>query len=170
MTKMSKLLYFFDFAHFKQTGYPAIGLEYFAFKNGPVPKKLWLQLKDGCVPEDFKGKLSLIVKKDEFDANFKELEFNAKTKPDLSMFSPREKRLLEELAFMFKDVKAREIAEITHLANQPWDITKREKGENAQIDYMLAIDKEAQIDREEAEASLKEHREIIRNFALEPVQ
>ena len=63
MTKISKLLYFFDFTHFKQTGYPAIGLEYFAFKNGPVPKKLWLELKDGIVPNDFKAKLALLEKK-----------------------------------------------------------------------------------------------------------
>ncbi len=59
MTKMSKLLFFFDFKHFKETGYPAIGLDYFAFERGPVPKKLWLELKDRNVPEDFKRKLAL---------------------------------------------------------------------------------------------------------------
>lgn len=170
MTKMSKLLYFFDFTHFKQTGYPAIGLEYFAFKKGPVPKKLWLELKDGIVPSDFKAKLALLEKKDEDDPNFKEIEFCAKTKPDLSVFSPREKKILENLAFMFKDVKAWEISEISHLANQPWDVTKRERGENSLIDYMLAIDKDAQVDRDEAELSLQEHREILRNFDLAPVQ
>lgn len=168
MTKISKLLYFFDFSHFKQTGYPAIGLEYFAFAKGPVPKKLWLQLKDGNVPDDFKGKLALVSKKDELDQTFKEIEFVAKVKPDLSVFSPREKQILEDLAVMFKDVKAWEISEISHLSNQPWDITRREKGENAPIDYMLAIDKDAQIDREEAELSLREHSEVIKNFGLEP--
>jgi len=170
MTKMSKLLYFFDFRHFKEAGYPAIGLEYFAFERGPVPKKLWLQLKEGNVPDDFKGKLALDLKKDELDPQFKEIDFIAKTKPDLSVFSSREKRLLEELAFTFKDVKAKEISGISHLPNQPWEITKQEKGENALIDYMLAIDQDAQIDREEAESSLREHREIIKNFGLEPVQ
>lgn len=170
MTKISKLLYFFDFTHFKQTGYPAIGLEYFAFKKGPVPKKLWLELKDGIVPSDFKAKLALLEKKDEDDPNFKEIEFCAKTKPDLSVFSSREKKILEDLAFMFKDVKAWEISEISHLANQPWDVTKRESGENSLIDYMLALDKDAQVDRDEAELSLQEHREILKNFDLAPVQ
>ncbi len=170
MTKISKLLYFLDFTHFKQTGYPSIGLDYFAFKNGPVPKKLWLELKDGVVPSDFKGKLSLVLKKDESDPNFKEIEFFTKAKPDLSVFSPREKQILDDLVFMFKDVRAREISEISHLVNQPWDVTKREKGENASIDYMLAIDKEAAVSHDEAESSLKDHREIIKNFSLEPVQ
>jgi uncharacterized phage-associated protein len=170
MTKMSKLLYFFDFTHFKQTGYPAIGLEYFAFERGPVPKKLWLQLKDGNVPDDLRGKLALVLKKDELDPQFKEVDFIAKAKPDLAVFSTREKRILEELAFMFKDVKAKEISGISHLPNQPWEITRREKGENAPIDYMLAIDQDAQIDRDEAAHSLQEHREIIKNFGLEPAQ
>lgn len=93
-----------------------------------------------------------------------------KPNPIFPFFSPREKRLLEELAFMFKDVKAREISEISHLANRPWDITKREKGKNAPIDYLLAVDQDAQIGREQAESSLREHREIIKNFALEPAQ
>ncbi len=170
MTKMSKLLYFFDFKHFKETGYPAIGLDYFAFENGPVPKKLWLQLKDGNVPDDFKGNLALLVNKNEYNKDWKEIEFKAKTSADLTIFSPREKRILEELALIFKDVKANEISEISHLTNQPWSITKQNKGLNTPIDYMLAIDKDAEVAREEAEESLREHFEIVKNFELEPVK
>jgi uncharacterized phage-associated protein len=36
-----KLLYFLDFIHFKQTGKCVTGLDYYAWKRGPVPKKLF---------------------------------------------------------------------------------------------------------------------------------
>jgi len=55
------------------------------------------------------------------------------------VFSPREKKILEDLVFMFKDVKAWEISEISHLANQPWDATKRERGENTLIEVKATI-------------------------------
>jgi uncharacterized phage-associated protein len=170
MTKMSKLLYFFDFKHFKETGYPAIGLEYFAFERGPVPQKLWLELRDGNVPEDFKDKLALIINKNDYNKEWKEIEFKAKSKPDLSIFSPREQRILDDLVLMFKDVKAYEISEISHLPNEPWSITKASKGPNKPIDYMLAIDKEAPISCAEAEDSLREHLEVVKNFEIEPVK
>lgn len=170
MTKISKLLYFFDFTHFKQTGYPSIGLEYFAFRKGPVPKSFWLEIKDGKIPEDFKDKLSLILKKDEEYPNFKEIEFKARQDPDLSIFSQREKEILENLVFIFKDEKAGLISEISHLEKQPWSITIKEKGENEVIDYILAIDKDAEVDKEYAKESLKEHFEIMKNFSIKPTK
>lgn len=165
-TKISKLLYFLDFTHFKQTGYPSIGLQYFAFKRGPVPRSFWIEVKDGKIPEDFKDKLALIPKKDELDSNYKEIEFKAKVSPDLSVFTPRERKILENIAFMFRDVKAWEISEISHLKNQPWDITYHKKGENAPIDYLLALDNESEVTKEDAEESLKEHFEIVHNLSL----
>jgi uncharacterized phage-associated protein len=168
MTKMSKLLYFFDFEHFKQTGYPSIGLKYFAFERGPVPKFFWLEVKDGKVPEDLKDKIALITKKDELKYDYKETEFKAKTSPDLSVFTPREKKLLEDLAYIYRDAKAWEISEASHLKNHPWEITYRRKGANAPIDYLLALDNDSEITKEDTEESLKEHFEIVYNLALSP--
>lgn len=167
-TKISKLLFFLDFTHFKQTGYPSIGLTYFAFKNGPVPKSFWLEFKECKVPQDFKKKLALIPKKDDLDPRYKEIEFKAKESADLSVFTPREQEILQNLACMFRDVKAWEISEISHLKNQPWDVTYRSKGENAPIDYLLALDNESEISKEEAEELLREHLDIVRNLSLEP--
>lgn len=171
-TKISKLLCFFDFSHFKQTGYPSIGLKYYAFEKGPVPKDFWLEIKDGKVPEDFKDKLALVLKKDEFDSNFKEIEFRAKTDADLSVFTPREVEILNNLAFIYKDVRAWEISEISHLPNLPWEITRKQKGESYLIDYLLSIDEESDsdVDSESAKELLKEHFEIINNFSLEPTK
>jgi len=167
-TKISKLLYFFDFMHFKQTGYPAIGLKYFSFNQGPVPKSFWLEVKDGIVPEDFKKALALIPRRSESDPTFQEIEFKAKKSPDFSVFTPREIDILNNLALMFRDVKAWQISEISHLKNQPWDITRKEKGENKPIDYLLAIDNDAEVELDEAKASLKEHFEVTKNLSIQP--
>ena len=168
MTKLLKLLYFLDFTHFKQTGYPCIGLKYYSFQRGPVPKDFWLEIRDGNVPEDFRDKLALIPRKDDLNQDFREIEFQAKANPDLSIFSPRELEILDNLAFVFKDARAWEMAEVTHLPQQPWDTTIREKGKNRLIDYLLAIDEESEVDLEDARESLKEHFEVLSNFQLEP--
>jgi len=168
LTKLSKLLYFLDFTHFKQTGYPSIGLKYYAFQKGPLPKDFWLEIKDGNVPEDFRGKIALIPKIDELDPNFKEMEVRAIKNPDLSVFTPREVKILNELAFIFKNAKAWEISEVSHLPNQPWDITIKRVGEKCLIDYLLGIDEKSEVDLEEARESLKDYFESVHNFNLEP--
>jgi len=170
LTKLSKLLYFLDFTHFNQTGYPSIGLNYYAFQKGPVPRDFWLEIKDGDVPEDFRGKVALIPRTDEFAPNYKEMEIRAIKSPDLSIFTPRETKILDDLAFIFKEARAWEISEVSHLPKQPWDITKKKSGENCLIDYLLAIDEKSEISLDEARDSLKEHFEAIRNFGLEPTK
>jgi len=170
MTKICKLLFFLDFMHFKETGYPSIGLEYFVFPNGPLATSFWREVKDAIPPDDFVDKLDLIEKTDELAPGYREIEFRARKNPDLSVFSPRELEILDNLALMFGDVKAWQISEITHLKNAPWDKTKKQKGEKAPIDYMLAIDKDSKVTREEAEESLKEYLETLQNFSLRPTE
>lgn len=129
--KLMKLLFFLDFTHFKQTGKPVTGLEYLAWEKGPVSKDLFLELNDmkpdlkdaiKLVPQ---GNLIRIVGKREFDSTH---------------FTKRELRLLENLCFIFRDAKAEEMSEISHLKNEPWHKTISEKGENAKIDYLLSVD------------------------------
>jgi len=170
LTKLSKLLYFLDFTHFNQTGYPSIGLKYYTFKKGPVPKDFWLEIKDGNVPEDFRGKLALIPRMDDLAPGRKEIEVRGIESPDLSFFTPRETKILEDLAFIYRDARAWEISEVTHLPKQPWDITKKESGENRPIDYLLAIDEKSEVSLDDARDSLKEYFEAVRNFGLEPTK
>ena len=168
--KLSKLLYFLDFMHFKQMGYPSIGLEYYAFERGPVPRDFWVEIREANVPEDFKGKIGLILKTDDFAPSYKEVEVRAVEKPDLSVFTPKEIRILEYLAFVYKEAKASDISEVTHLPKQPWDITFKKKGKNKLIDYLLSIDEESVVSLDEARDSLKEHFEAIHNFGIEPTR
>lgn len=170
ITKLMKLLNFFDFEHFKQTGYPSIGLKYFAFENGPVPKKFWLEVKDGIVPEDLKNIVVINAKVGEYGR--RETEFKVKTGShvDFTVFTSRERKILEKLAFIYKDADAKTMSDISHEAEKPWEITKREKGLNAEINYLLAIDSDSPITREEAEENLRDHFENIKIFDIEPIK
>jgi len=168
--KLSKLLYFLDFMHFNQTGYPCIGLEYYAFEKGPVPKDFWLEIRDASVPEDFKRKIALIPRMDDFAPNYREVEVRALEEPDLSVFTPREIKILEKLAFMYKEATASDMSEVTHLPKQPWDITKKQKGKNKPIDYLVSISEESAVSLEDAEDTLKEHGEVVHNFDIEPTK
>lgn len=172
LTKMLKLLYFLDFTHFKQIGYPSIGLEYYAWEKGPVPKKFWVEVKDGIVPDDFGGKLTILIRENQEDplSSHKELLFKAIAKPDSTVFTPREIEILEYLADVYWDTPAYLMTEVTHLRKQPWETTKRTKGLNNPIDYLLCIDEEAKINTDEARESLKEYFEVVNNFGLSPTQ
>jgi uncharacterized phage-associated protein len=171
MTKLMKLLNFFEFDHFNQTGYPSIGLEYFAFAKGPVPKKFWLEVKDGIVPDDLKDKIIINVKPMEHN-NWIETEFIARpnAQVDFTVFTPREKKILEKLAFFYKDATAKTMSEISHEADRPWEITMKEKGLNAEIDYLLAIDADSPIGREEAEENLHDLFYFMKAFDVEPAK
>jgi len=165
-TKLSKLLFFLDFTHVKQTGYPAIGLQYYAFDQGPVPKDFWLEIKDGNVPEDFKNHLAIIVHRDNSNKEYKELDFRAKIDANMKVFTPREQKILDTLAFIYMETNAKQMSEISHLKNQPWDLTYNTKGKNTLINYELAIDSEVMHDPEEIKQLIKDHFEIIKNFEL----
>ena len=129
-----KLLYFLDFMHFKETGKSVTDLEYFAWEQGPVPKSFFEEIS-GTPKKDLK---SLVSIRDTGD--FQQICPQKGKKPDLDVFSPRELRLLEEISFIFRDVQAKDISEISHLPNEPWDTTKTTKGMLELIDYTLAID------------------------------
>ena len=157
-TKLMKLLYFLDFSHFKQTGKSVTGLDYFAWEMGPVPKAVYEEL--GNMKHDMKAAISIvtsgplqkIVPKKEYD-------------PEL--FTKRELRLLEQIAFVFVETKADQMVEVAHLHNEPWDKTIKEKGELQKIDYILAIDdtKES-LSLEDARDRLEEICEMHRLFGV----
>ena len=55
--------------------------------------------------------------------------------------------------------------ESTHLKNEPWDRTLKEKGEFQKIDYMLAIDSEiVSLTYDEARERMEERLEMFRIF------
>jgi len=165
-TKLLKLLYHLDFIHFKQTGFPSIGLTYKTYAKGPVPVRFWKEIQRGNVPSDFKDKFEIVNKTGLHKPDEKEFYFKALTEPDVSIFTPREQEILVELVNKYKNKYAKEICEETHLPRQPWHNTKVLSGYNKQIDYLLSLDDEAKISQDKAKNNLNEFYAAVKHFNL----
>jgi uncharacterized phage-associated protein len=133
--KLFKLLYLLDFEHFHQTGRSVTGLEYRAWKMGPVPAELvqqWDALEDDLaaairiVPEQvidyWREK---VVPLQPFDARH---------------FSKRELRLFESIAAEYHGAMSEKMIDVTHAENGAWAKTWAQgAGTDAVIDYKLAV-------------------------------
>lgn len=159
--KLFKLLFFLDFEHVKEKGKPVTSLEYYAWKMGPVPVKLFNEIKSG-VPGDLSDSISIVPK--QLDNDKEAYEFKPKVKANLDIFTPREKRIMDNLIFMYKDIKGEQMSEISHLKNKPWDKTIKDKGLMSRIDYILAIDSDSNLPVDDVLVTLSEREEIRENY------
>ena len=158
-TKLFKLLYLLDFKHFKQTGKSVAGQDYFAWEMGPVPRSLFEELSGNMQP-DMKAAIHDLP-----EEGFQKIR--PKKQFEDQFFSEKEIKLLEEISFIFNDAKAEDMVESTHLKNEPWDRTFKQKGEFKKIDYMLAIDSEiVSLPYEEAKDRAKERSEMYKIFGV----
>jgi len=160
-TKLMKLLYFLDFTHFKQTGKSVTGQDYFAWSMGPVPKKLFEELSSNLKPD-----MRAAIKELPADKEFQQI--NPKKQFNADYFSKKEMKLLENISFVFKDARSDLMIESTHLKNEPWDKTLKEKGEFQKIDYMLAVDSDiASLPFNEAKERMEEISEVHKLFGAD---
>lgn len=158
-TKLLKLLYFLDFKHFKQTGKSVTGQDYFAWEMGPVPRELFEELS-GKMRPDMKAAIHDLP-----EEGFQKIR--PKKRFDNQYFSKKEMKLLEDISFIFEDAKADDMVESTHLQNEPWDRTLKQKGEFKKIDYMLAVDSEiVSLPYEEAKDRMEERSEMYKIFGV----
>ncbi|MDP3443618.1 MAG: DUF4065 domain-containing protein, partial [Ignavibacteria bacterium] len=108
-TKLNKLLFYTDFAHFRNIGQSITGLRYNAIQYGPVP--LNYDILFGSLAD-------LDIIDIEYDMTpFGEIEKilpNPQYKFDASLFTPTELEVMEYIADTFKNTSATEIAEISH--------------------------------------------------------
>lgn len=189
LTKLFKLLFFLDFDHFRETGRSVTGLKYQAWPMGPVPADLYEEVKRGPktdmtshlriedpseIEQDTEDRfLSYVTDavntwgneerirethKVHIPAKIKTLKsFNPK------IFTKRELRLMEHIAFMYKELKAKQISEVSHLKGKPWHVTKTQHGLKAPIDYMLALNEEREgaPSKEEILARIEERKEVL---------
>jgi uncharacterized phage-associated protein len=133
--KLFKLLYLLDFAHFRETGRSVTGLEYLAWKLGPVPLDL-MQEWDRLEP-DLAAAIDI---QPERVIDYVRERAVAKVPFDDSLFTKRELRMMEDLAARFRDDYTTPLVNITHTERGPWDkIWDDGRGNNARIPYSLAI-------------------------------
>jgi uncharacterized phage-associated protein len=157
-TKLFKLLYFADFEHFKALGRSVTGLNYFAWKMGPVPVELHEEIeqpeRDMADAVQFEerpvknGTMLLIKPRREFDARH---------------FTKRELAILDRLATEYRSATAEDMIESTHLENRPWHRVYEQEGRRQQqIPYEYAVN---QQEADLLEGLISERREILRHYS-----
>lgn len=133
--KLFKLLYLLDFAHFRQTGRSVTGLDYRAWKMGPVPLELmqeWDQLE-----ADMAQAIEIVPEK---VIDYVRERVVPISKFDDSHFTSRELRLMTEIAERFREELTRPLIGFTHEDRGPWDkIWDGGRGNNERIPYVLSI-------------------------------
>jgi uncharacterized phage-associated protein len=133
--KLFKLLYLLDFGHFRETGRSVTGLEYLAWKMGPVPLDLmqeWDQLEPDLA--------AAIDIQSEQVIDYTREKVVPRTQFDESPFTKRELRHMSDLAGRFRDEMTKPLINFTHEERGPWDkIWDAGLGNNTRIPYTLAI-------------------------------
>lgn len=139
--KLFKLLYMLDFEHFKQTGKSVTGLNYEAWKFGPVPVELmneWHVLKSG------QSEAVEIVREWQFDFARDTVKARGGIEFNDEDFTSRQLNILQELCEKFLTDKSQTMIDITHEQNGAWDrVWADGKGNHAPIPYELAITDDA---------------------------
>jgi uncharacterized phage-associated protein len=165
--KLFKLLNFSDFEHFRQTGRTMFGLDYRALPKGPVPTSLLEEMKRGG-DADLKSAIQLFEIRDDITKELQRRDLKAKTAFDKKYFSKRELKILERVAEFFKELKAADMSEFSHMKGLPWrSVYQNGKGSGHLIPPELALDADAivhdapTIEREEMEY----RKELLRDSA-----
>jgi uncharacterized phage-associated protein len=157
-TKLYKLLYLLDFEHFRQTGRNITGLDYYAWKLGPVPVALDEEIEE---PEADLDKAVTVGSEPVFDHT--RMHIKATQAFDASHFSKRELRLLQSLTEKYKSCFSKDMVSITHEKGGAWDCVFADgQGYNKQIPYELAVSgEESALILEKA----KEYKALCQHFA-----
>lgn len=141
--KLFKLLNFLDFEHYRQTGHSVTGLSYKAWEQGPVPSELWGELRYGP-KDDLAREIDVRQVTDDLTDALLRRELRPKGGADLSLFTKREKKIMERLVELFRDVQANDMSKISHAKRLPWGkVFQGGKGSGEMIPYDLASSSES---------------------------
>jgi uncharacterized phage-associated protein len=135
MVKLFKLLYLLDFSHFREAGRSVTGLDYGAWKMGPVPLELMQEWEE--LETDMATAISIIPER---VIDFIRERVVPKVAFDDSPFTRRELRLMHEISTNFADELTKPLIGFTHEERGPWDkIWDSGRGNNECIPYSLAV-------------------------------
>lgn len=135
--KLFKLLYLLDFEHFRQTGKSVTGVDYQAWKFGPVPLELMEEWDD--MSEDL-ARVVHIEPEQVIDYVREAVKVNDGVQFDADDFTPRQLRLMRDLAARFCDTYSPVMIDVTHAQNGAWDkVWRGGHGAHQVIPYALAI-------------------------------
>jgi len=133
--KLFKLLYLLDFEHFRQTGRPVTGMEYRAWKMGPVPAEL-VQIWD-----DLDADLAEAIEvRPEKVYDYVRENVVPKRRFNDTHFTPRELRILGELAARYVEDLSEKLIDVTHDENGAWaSVWQGGAGSDQVIGYRLGL-------------------------------
>ena len=168
--KLLKLLYFLDFSHFKETGKSITGLDYFAWKMGPVPTKLYDAIKKDSKQTKLKQFFNIIKKghKEGFDKEV--IQLQPKVNFNENLFSKRQLKIMNKLVSTYKSVKANDMILASHERKEPWDKVFNEEGrKHEKIPYEYALDDtSSSISKDFYKELSNESKEIEKVFGSSP--
>ncbi|AEM49036.1 hypothetical protein Acife_2962 [Acidithiobacillus ferrivorans SS3] len=135
--KLFKLLYLMDFQHFQETGKTITGLEYQAWKFGPVPVKV---MEEWESPDPDLSNAIHIEVEPVYDYDRQSVKVNEGVGFDDSEFTPRQLRIMQSLSEQYRDTFSPKMIDVTHAQNGAWDkVWQRGEGAFKPIPYELAI-------------------------------
>lgn len=133
--KLFKLLYLLDFEHFRQTGQSVTGLTYRAWQYGPVPVALAQEWEEPR--PDMATAISIQPEK---IIDYVRETVVPVARFDDSHFSPREMRIMKQIAGKYRNELSHKMIDVTHAENGAWaTVWKGGAGFDQPIDYNLAI-------------------------------
>lgn len=139
--KLFKLLYLLDFEHFQQTGKSVTGVEYQAWKFGPVP--IELMEKWESMDEDLSGLIHIEAEKI-VDYTRQSVVVNPGIEFQEDDFTPRQLRIMNELVTRFRETYSDKMIDVTHAQNGAWDkVWQGGNGAYKVIPYELAVREDA---------------------------
>lgn len=182
--KLFKLLYWLDYHYFRETGKSVTGLEYFALPMGPVPTSLYEQVqnKSGDIADHFvitpykKIDDGVRVRTIDDDEPLPDSMGRGKFVPSTikpkkgykhRYLTKREMRIAEHLAEIFRDAKAEDISDISHIRGGPWQKALKSGGLNSKIDFLSALVpmKDGDyLEDDELRERIGDYEELLRNL------
>jgi len=160
--KLFKLLYLLDFQHFRETGRSVTGADYSAFKFGPVPDVL---MQEWDRPEPDFDLVAKIVPEQVIDYVRQTVKPQASFDDD--EFTPRQLRIMQELAEKYKDTRSPEMIDVVHAQNGAWDrVWDKGRGLNQRIPYEMALADDAPYRQAMLERQSEDHRRLAARHAF----
>lgn len=135
--KLFKLLYLMDFEHFRQTGKSVTGVEYQAWKFGPVPIELMEEWDD--MSEELSHAIHIEPEK-VIDYVRETVKVNEGVKFDGDDFTPRQLEIMQGLVEKYRNTFSPIMIDVTHEQNGAWDkVWQGGQGAHHVIPYELAV-------------------------------
>lgn len=157
--KLFKLLYLADFEYFRQTGNSMSGLEYQAWKLGPVSNYLNSEWEEPS--SEFEQYFTIEQENIPNQQNRQIIQSKEPFCDDI--FTKRELNILNDLAIQYNTATGQELIEVTHQKNSPWDkIWNNGNGRNQPIPYHLLLDELDEAHQSYLKDKIEENQNFIR--------